>query len=94
MTFVCDGFTGNIVLKACEATAKAVAKWVTEEMLKSPLRKLGAQLVKPAFKAAMSRGSYEEYGGSLLLGVNGVCIIAHGGSSAFAIKNAIRVASQ
>ena len=91
---VCDGFTGNIVLKACEATAKAVAKWMTEEMLKSPLRKLGAQLVKPAFKAAMSRGSYEEYGGSLLLGVNGVCIIAHGGSSAFAIKNAIRVASQ
>ena len=91
---VCDGFTGNILLKACEATAKAVAKWVKEEMLKTNLRKIGAQLVKPAFKAAMARGSYEEYGGSLLLGVNGVCIIAHGGSSSIAIKNAIRVAKE
>ena len=91
---VCDGFTGNIILKACEATAKAVAKWVKEEMLKTNLRKFGAQLVKPAFKAAMARGSYEEYGGSPLLGVNGVCIIAHGGSSALAIKNAIRVANE
>ena len=91
---VCDGFTGNIILKACEATAKAVAKWVKEEMLKTNLRKIGAQLVKPAFKAAMARGSYEEYGGSPLLGVNGVCIISHGGSSALAIKNAIRVANE
>ena len=91
---VCDGFTGNIILKACEATAKAVAKWVKEEMLKTNLRKFGAQLVKPAFKAAMARGSYEEYGGSPLLGVNGVCIISHGGSSALAIKNAIRVANE
>ena len=91
---VCDGFTGNIILKACEATAKAVSKWVKEEMLKTNLRKFGAQLVKPAFKAAMARGSYEEYGGSPLLGVNGVCIIAHGGSSALAIKNAIRVANE
>ena len=91
---VCDGFTGNIILKACEATAKAVSKWVKEEMLKTNLRKIGAQLVKPAFKAAMARGSYEEYGGSPLLGVNGVCIIAHGGSSALAIKNAIRVANE
>ncbi|MBV63888.1 MAG: phosphate acyltransferase [Rickettsiales bacterium] len=91
---VCDGFTGNIVLKSCEATAKAVAKWVKEEMLKTTLRKFGALLVKPAFKAAMARGSYEEYGGSLLLGVKGVCVIAHGGSSAIAIKNAIRVASE
>ena len=91
---VCDGFTGNIILKSCEATAKAVAKWVKEEMMKTNLRKIGAQLVKPAFKAAMARGSYEEYGGSPLLGVNGVCIISHGGSSALAIKNAIRVANE
>ena len=65
-----------------------------EVVLKTNLRKIGAQLVKPAFKAAMARGSYEEYGGSPLLGVNGVCIIAHGGSSALAIKNAIRVANE
>ena len=91
---VCDGFTGNIILKTCEATAKAVAKWVTEEIQKNTLQKIGGALVKPAFKAAMARGSYEEYGGSPLLGINGVCIIAHGGSSSLAIKNAIRVASE
>jgi len=91
---VCDGFTGNIILKTCEATAKAVAKWVSEEIQKNTLGKIGGALVKPAFKAAMARGSYEEYGGSPLLGTNGICIIAHGGSSPLAIKNAIRVASE
>jgi glycerol-3-phosphate acyltransferase PlsX len=91
---VCDGFTGNVVLKSCEATAKALTKWVKREMLKNPLRKIGAALVKPAFQAAMSNVSYEEYGGSPLLGTNGICIIAHGGSSALAMKNAIRVAAE
>ncbi len=43
------------------------------------------------FKAVKQRSSYESYGGSPLLGVNGVCIIAHGGSSALAMQNAIRV---
>lgn len=91
---VCDGFTGNVMLKSCEATASAMSKWVKQEMVKTPLRKLGAALVKPAFKAAMARCSYEEYGGSPLLGTNGICIIAHGGSSALAIKNALRVAAE
>lgn len=91
---VCDGFTGNVLLKSCEATAKAVAHWVKAEVMKNPLRKLGGVLVKPAFKAAMLRGSYEEYGGSPLLGTNGICIIAHGSSSALAIKNALRVAAE
>ncbi len=91
---VCDGFTGNVVLKSCEATAKAMAKWVKAEMMKGVVRKFGAMLVKPAFKAAMARGSYESYGGSPLLGTNGVCIIAHGGSSELAIKNALRVAAE
>ena len=91
---LCDGFTGNIVLKTCEATAKAVAKWISEEIQKNTMGKIGGALVKPAFKAAMARGSYEEYGGSPLLGTNGVCIIAHGGSSPLAIKNAIRVAAE
>ena len=91
---VCDGFTGNVVLKSCEATAKAMAKWVKREMTASLVRKIGAALVKPAFKAAMARGSYEEYGGSPLLGTNGICIVAHGSSSALAIKNALRVAAE
>ncbi|MCL4157406.1 UNVERIFIED_CONTAM: hypothetical protein GTU68_019293 [Idotea baltica] len=75
---LCDGFTGNIVLKSCEATAKAMA---------------GAFLGKGAFKDVKETSSYESYGGSPLLGVNGVVIIAHGGSSALAIKNAIKMAA-
>ena len=91
---LCDGFTGNIVLKSCEATAKAMGKWMKAEFKKNPLRIAGALLGKGAFKAVKERTSDESVGGSPLLGVNGVCIIAHGGSSALAIKNALRVAAE
>ena len=90
---LCDGFTGNIVLKSCEATAKAMGKWMKEEFKKNPVRIAGALMGKGAFKAVKERTSYETVGGSPLLGVNGVCIICHGGSSALAIKNALRVAA-
>ena len=89
---LCDGFTGNIVLKSCEATARAMAKWLKIEFKRSPFRLMGAALGKGAFQAVKDRTNYESTGGSPLLGVNGVCIIAHGGSSALAIQNAIRVA--
>jgi len=88
---VCDGFTGNVVLKTCEAIAHAIFGWLKHEIMQSPLTKLGGMLAKPAFKAIYKRTNAEEYGGSPLLGINGICIIAHGGSSAVAIKNAIRV---
>ena len=89
---LCDGFTGNIILKTAEATAKAMSKWLKVEFKRSPLRALGAAMSMGAFKAVKQRSSYESYGGSPLLGVNGVCIISHGGSSALAMQNAIRVA--
>jgi phosphate acyltransferase len=88
---VCDGFTGNVVLKTSEAIAHAIFNWLKHELYKSPIRKAGALLAKGAFKAIHKKTSADEYGGSPLLGVNGICIIAHGGSSAKAIKNAIRV---
>jgi glycerol-3-phosphate acyltransferase PlsX len=88
---LCDGFVGNIVLKSCEATAKAVSKWLKAELKASPLRMAGAMMAKGAFKALKEKSSYESYGGSPLLGVNGVVIIAHGSSSALAVRNAIRV---
>lgn len=91
---VCDGFTGNVVLKSCEATAKAMFKWLKHEILSSPVRKFGALLAKGAFRAIHDKGNYENYGGSPLLGVNGICVIGHGSSSAIAIKNAIRVAAE
>lgn len=88
---LCDGFTGNIVLKSCEATAKAMGKWLKAELTANPLRTLGAAMAKGAFKALKEKSSYESYGGCPLLGVNGVVIIAHGSSSALAIQNALRV---
>ncbi len=89
---LCDGFVGNIVLKSVEATAKAVSKWLKNEIKETPLRMAGAVLAQGAFKALKAKSSYETYGGSPLLGVNGVVIIAHGSSSPVAVRNAIRVA--
>jgi len=91
---LCDGFTGNVVLKACEATAKAMSKWLKSSLTASPVRKLGAAIARGAFAELKHRASAESYGGSPLLGVNGVVIIAHGGSTALAIRNAIRVAAE
>jgi glycerol-3-phosphate acyltransferase PlsX len=89
---LCDGFVGNIVLKSVEATAKAVTKWLKSEIKETPLRMAGAILAQGAFKALKAKSSYETYGGSPLLGVNGVLIIAHGSSTGVAVLNAIRVA--
>jgi phosphate acyltransferase len=91
---LCDGFTGNVVLKTCEATASAVFHWLKRELTATPLRTAGAWLARNAFRAIRDKTNYEMYGGSPLLGVNGIAIIAHGSSSALAIKNAIRVGCQ
>lgn len=89
---LCDGFVGNVVLKSCEATAKALSSSLKKGLTASPLRKLGALLAKGAFIELKEKMSAETYGGSPLLGVNGVVIIAHGGSTPLAIRNAIRTA--
>ncbi len=89
---LCDGFVGNVTLKTIEGTAKAVSKWLKAEIKGNPLRLCGAVLANGAFKALKEKSSYESYGGSPLLGVNGVVIIAHGSSSALAIRNAVRAA--
>ena len=91
---LCDGFVGNVMLKTVEATAKAVSKWLKTEIKGNPLRLMGAVLANGAFKALKEKSSYETYGGSPLLGVNGVVIIAHGSSSALAVRNAIRVSME
>jgi glycerol-3-phosphate acyltransferase PlsX len=91
---VCDGFTGNVILKTCESVGDAIFKWLKHELTKNKLRMAGAFLAKEAFRAIKKKVNYEEYGGSPLLGVNGICIIAHGGSTPLAIKNALRVAGE
>jgi glycerol-3-phosphate acyltransferase PlsX len=89
---VCDGFVGNVILKTCESIAVAIFTWLKHELARTPLRKAGAFLAKDAFLTIKDKTNYEEYGGSPLLGVNGICIIAHGASTPLAIKNALRVA--
>lgn len=91
---VCDGFIGNIVLKTVEGLAKSLFSWVKGEIMRSPVSMLGAWLSRGAFNSIRKQISTDEYGGSPLLGVNGVCIKAHGNSSPKAIKNAIRVARE
>lgn len=91
---VCDGFVGNVVLKTCESIAHAIFQWLKHELKQNPIRMSGAWLARGAFKTIKKKTNYEEYGGSPLLGVNGICIIAHGSSTPLAIKNAIRVAAE
>ena len=91
---VCDGFVGNVILKTCESVGDAIFKWLKHELTKNKLRMAGAYLAQSAFRAIRKKVNYEEYGGSPLLGVNGICIIAHGASTPLAIKNALRVATE
>jgi phosphate acyltransferase len=91
---VCDGFTGNVVLKTSESIAYAIFGWLRRELNRGFVRKVGAQLARGAFRDIYKKTNSEEYGGMPLLGVNGVCIIAHGSSSPVAIKNALRAAAE
>lgn len=91
---VCDGFTGNVVLKVGEGVAEFFVYLIREEVQSHPLLALPAALLKPAFRRIQQRTDYGERGGALLLGVNGVCIIAHGRSHATAMANAIRTAGE
>jgi len=87
---VCDGFVGNVVLKLSEGLVEAVGKMLKDELKGSFLSKLGYLLAKRAFASFKKKVDYAEYGGAPLLGINGVGMICHGGSSPKAIKNAIR----
>ena len=89
---VCDGFTGNSILKASEGLARATYHWLKEAFTRNPIRQTGAFLAKEAFRDLNKISDSEEFGGAPLLGIRGVCIIGHGASSPKAIKNAIRLA--
>ncbi|HEA7355089.1 phosphate acyltransferase [Campylobacter coli CVM 41963] len=86
---VCDGFDGNVILKACEGVATAIIHILKNEIKQSLISKIGALLMKPSFKRLKKHIDWQEYGGAPLLGVNGCVIISHGKSDARAIKNAI-----
>ena len=69
-----------------------VGRKLREQVTRSPIRKVGAVILRKAFDDLKKSMDYSEYGGAPLLGVNGGCIVCHGRSNAKAIKNAIRVA--
>lgn len=91
---VCDGFVGNIALKACEGTAKLVSVLLREALKSTVTSQVGALLSRKAFNDFKKRLDYSEYGGAPLLGVRGVCIVGHGSSNERAIMNGIRVAAE
>lgn len=91
---VCDGFVGNAVLKSAESLAKAMSGMLRANLRKNLMRITGAWLSKNAFRELRELTDHEEYGGAPLLGINGVCIIAHGASTGKSICNAIRVSRE
>ncbi|MFN3263327.1 MAG: phosphate acyltransferase, partial [Aquificaceae bacterium] len=91
---VCDGFVGNVILKASESLGFAVLQMIKEEVQKSLLAKLGAVLMKPALNNFRKKADFAEYGGIPLLGAKKPVIITHGRANAKAIRNAIRVANE
>jgi glycerol-3-phosphate acyltransferase PlsX len=91
---VCDGFIGNIALKISESFAEMIENALKGVFVRNARSKMGYLLLKPSLALLKQKMDYAEYGGAPLLGVNGTCIIAHGASSAKAIKNAIGLAER
>jgi glycerol-3-phosphate acyltransferase PlsX len=89
---VCDGFTGNIVLKTSEGLVDAVEALLADELQGTFSSQVGYLLARRAFRRFRRRVDYSEYGGAPLLGVAGLAIVCHGRSSPKAIRNAIAMA--
>ncbi len=91
---VCDGFTGNVALKISESLAEMIGTNLKNIFMTNWASKLGYFFLKPHLAEFKKKVDHSETGGAPLLGVNGVCIIAHGSSSPKAIKNAIKRAKE
>ncbi len=86
---VTDGFTGNVALKVSEGVVEAMESMLEKEIGRRILSRAGFFLLKSSMRRVRKKMDYAEYGGALLLGINGLIIIGHGKSNAKAIKNAI-----
>lgn len=91
---VTDGFTGNVFLKTAESTVRLLQSVMMEELMRGPMSKVGALLVRPAMRRVRSRLDDSETGGAVLLGLSGIVVVGHGRSKANAVRNAIRVAKE
>lgn len=91
---VCDGFTGNVTLKISEGLVETVETLLHEELSATFGTRVGYLLSRQAYRRFRRRLDYAEYGGALLVGVNGICIVGHGRSSAKAVRNAVAMAAR
>jgi len=91
---VCDGFTGNVVLKTSEGLVEVVEALLGDELRGTFSSQVGYLLSRRAFRRFRRRVDYSEYGGAPLVGVAGLAIVGHGRSSAKAVRNAIAMASR
>ncbi len=89
---VCDGFAGNVALKVTEGTASLLIKMIQSEFKSDFVGCIIGLLAKPFLRRILKRTNWEDFGGMLLLGVKGISVIAHGRSSSYAMKNAVRAA--
>lgn len=90
---VCDGFTGNVALKTMEGVASFAGDVLKGAFQQNLTSKVGYLMSRNSLRAAYRKLDYAEYGGAPLIGLDGVAIVAHGGSNPLAIKNAIRLAT-
>lgn len=91
---VCDGFVGNILLKAAEGAVETVVKLLREEIRRTPMGRLGALMLRGAFRRFRDRVAWDAHGGALLLGAKGVVVVGHGRANPHAVAQAIRVAAR
>ena len=91
---VCDGFTGNVMLKVSEGLVETVEALLHDELAATFGGRMGYALSRQAFRRFRRRVDYSEYGGAPLVGVNGLCIVGHGRSSAKAVANAVTMAAR
>ncbi len=91
---VCDGFTGNIILKTVEGMGLSFINFLKNMVSKNILKQVGALVLLPEFRELKKRMDYAEYGGAPLLGMNGHIIITHGSSGEKEIMNAVRIAGE
>jgi phosphate acyltransferase len=86
---VCDGFVGNVVLKASEGLAAMLAEFIREEFTRNPLTKLAALVAMPVLKHFKHRVDHRRYNGAALLGLKGLVFKSHGSADAFAFEHAL-----
>src|SRR5688572_2514670 len=91
---VCDGFTGNVTLKVSEGLVETVESLLHDELSATFGTRVGSLLSRPAYRRFRKRLDDSAYGGAALVGVNGMCIVGHGRSSAKAVRNAVAMAAR